>query len=57
VDVVAAAEQTFIKEDVKLSEVKPSHPRQVDGDWFVLLDAAAKVPGILLLGCEWNQTE
>ncbi|XP_056262038.1 uncharacterized protein LOC130188025 isoform X4 [Pseudoliparis swirei] len=44
VDVVAAAEQTFIKEDVKLSEVKPSHPRQVDGDWFVLLDAAAKVP-------------
>ncbi|TNN78450.1 Protein 4.1 [Liparis tanakae] len=44
VDVEAATEQTFIKEDVKLSEVKPSHPRRVDGDWFALLDDAARVP-------------
>ncbi|XP_068425786.1 uncharacterized protein [Clinocottus analis] len=50
VEVVAAAEPKpkFVREDVrppvKLLEVKPSHPRQVDDDWFVLLDVAEKVP-------------
>ncbi|KAM3614094.1 uncharacterized protein V6R79_010151 [Siganus canaliculatus] len=49
-DVVAAAEPKpeFILEDmrppVKLVEVKPAAPRQVDDDWFVLLDIAAKAP-------------
>ncbi|XP_054478342.1 LOW QUALITY PROTEIN: uncharacterized protein LOC129110178 [Anoplopoma fimbria] len=50
VDVVAATEPkpTFIMEEVwppvKLLDINPSHPRQVDDDWFVLLDVAAKVP-------------
>lgn len=54
VDVVAATEPKpkFIMEDVrppvKLVEIKPPHPRQVDDDWFMLLDVAAKAPGILL---------
>lgn len=54
VDVVAATEPKpkFIMEDVrppvKLVEIEPPHPRQVDDDWFVLLDVAAKEPGILL---------
>ncbi|XP_039662865.1 titin-like isoform X7 [Perca fluviatilis] len=50
VDVVAVTEPKpkFIMEDVrppvKLVEMKPSHPRQVDDDWFVQLNVAAKVP-------------
>lgn len=53
-DVVAVTEPKpkFIMEDVrppvKLVEMKPSHPRPVDDDWFVQLNVAAKVPGILL---------
>lgn len=52
-DVVAATvtKPKFIMEDmrppVKLVEVKPPQPRQVDDDWFVLLDVAAKKSGIL----------
>ncbi|KAE8288678.1 Protein 4.1 [Larimichthys crocea] len=48
VDVVAATvtKPKFIMEDmrppVKLVEVKPPQPRQVDDDWFVLLDVAVK---------------
>ncbi|XP_027142928.1 uncharacterized protein LOC104925498 isoform X2 [Larimichthys crocea] len=48
VDVVAATvtKPKFIMEDmkppVKLAEVKPPQPRQVDDDWFVLLDVAVK---------------
>lgn len=45
-------EPKLIMEDVrppmKLAEIKPPHPGQVDDDWFVLLDVAAKSPGILL---------
>lgn len=54
VRVAAAAEPKpkFIMQDVqpavKLVEMKPPHPRQVDDDWFVLLDVAARAPGILL---------
>lgn len=54
-DVAAAAEPKpkFILEVVthpaKPSEIKSSLPRLVDGDWFVLLDVAPKVPGILPL--------
>ncbi|XP_034731208.1 uncharacterized protein LOC117946871 isoform X14 [Etheostoma cragini] len=50
VDVGAATEPKpiFILEDVrspvKLVEMKPSHPRQIDDDWFVHLNVAAKVP-------------
>ncbi|XP_077951292.1 uncharacterized protein LOC120810753 isoform X30 [Gasterosteus aculeatus] len=50
VDVAAAAEPKpkFILKDVthpaKPLEIKPSLPRPVDGDWFVLLDVAPKVP-------------
>nr|XP_040021533.1 uncharacterized protein LOC120810753 isoform X6 [Gasterosteus aculeatus aculeatus] len=50
VDVAAAAEPKpkFILKDVthpaKPLEIKPSLPRLVDGDWFVLLDVAPKVP-------------
>ncbi|KAI3360936.1 hypothetical protein L3Q82_013144, partial [Scortum barcoo] len=50
VDVVAPTEPKpkFIMEDlrppVKLVEIKPPQPRQVDDDWFVLLDVAAKAP-------------
>ncbi|XP_070690933.1 uncharacterized protein [Pempheris klunzingeri] len=50
VDVVAAIEPKpqFIMEDVKpsvkLVEIKPPHPRQVDDDWFGLFDVAAKAP-------------
>ncbi|XP_035528044.1 uncharacterized protein LOC118335725 [Morone saxatilis] len=50
VHVVAATEPKpkFIMEDVrppvKLVEIKPPQPRQVDDDWFVLLDVAAKAP-------------
>ncbi|XP_031154802.2 uncharacterized protein LOC116049367 isoform X6 [Sander lucioperca] len=50
VDVVAVTEPKpkFIMEDVrppvKLVEMKPSHPRPVDDDWFVQLNVAAKVP-------------
>ncbi|KAL6109075.1 uncharacterized protein ACO6RY_12286 [Pungitius sinensis] len=50
VDVVTAAEPKpkFILGDVthpvQLLEIKPSHPRLVEDDWFVLLDVAAKVP-------------
>lgn len=32
---------------VKLVELKPPQPRQVDDDWFVLRDVAATSPGIL----------
>lgn len=32
---------------VKVADIKPPQPRQVDDDWFVLLDAAARSPGIL----------
>lgn len=52
-DVVAATEPKpkFIMEDVRPAVklvVKPSQPRQVDDDWFALLDVAAKIkPGIL----------
>lgn len=52
-DVVAASEPkpSSILEDiippVKLLEIKPTHPKRVDDDWFVLLSAAAKAPGIL----------
>lgn len=58
VDVVAAAEPQpkFIMEDVRppvtFVEIKPSLPRQVDDDWFVLLDVAAKVPGMCGYNCE-----
>lgn len=49
-------EPQFIMEDVrppmKLAEIKPPHPGQVDDDWFVLLDVAAKSPGILPF-CVW----
>lgn len=57
VDVVAAKtvpvpKPAFIMEDlrptVKLVETKPPQPRQVDDDWFVLLDVATKAPGIQL---------
>ncbi|KAG8010144.1 Protein 4.1 [Nibea albiflora] len=47
-DVVAATETKpkFIMEDmrppVKSVEIKPPQPRQVDDDWFVLLDVAAE---------------
>lgn len=34
---------------VKLVEIKPPQPRQVDDDWFELLDVGEKVSGILLL--------
>ncbi|XP_036930189.1 uncharacterized protein LOC119006009 isoform X12 [Acanthopagrus latus] len=53
VDVVAAKtvpvpKPAFIMEDlrptVKLVETKPPQPRQVDDDWFVLLDVATKAP-------------
>ncbi|XP_041798225.1 uncharacterized protein LOC121610272 isoform X2 [Chelmon rostratus] len=50
VRVAAAAEPKpkFIMQDVqpavKLVEMKPPHPRQVDDDWFVLLDVAARAP-------------
>lgn len=64
VDVVAATEPKpkFIMEDVrppvKLVEIKPPQPRQVDDDWFALLDVEAKAPGILLFNVWlWNQTE
>lgn len=40
-----------VRPSVKLVEIKPPQPRQVDDDWFVLLDVAAKVPGILLFLC------
>nr|XP_033496144.1 uncharacterized protein LOC117265653 isoform X2 [Epinephelus lanceolatus] len=33
-----------MRPSVKLVEIKPPQPRQVDDDWFVLLDVAAKVP-------------
>ncbi|XP_062421474.1 uncharacterized protein LOC119198074 isoform X3 [Pungitius pungitius] len=50
VDVVAAAEPKpkfilgEVTHPVQLLEIKPSHPRLVKDDWFVLLDVAAKVP-------------
>ncbi|KAM8868819.1 uncharacterized protein AB9W97_016473 isoform 7-T9 [Spinachia spinachia] len=50
VDVVAASEPkpTFllgqVTHPVTLLEIKPSHSRLVDDDWFVLLDVAAKGP-------------
>lgn len=39
------------EEFVELSsvEIKPPQPREMDGDWFELLDVAPKVPGILPL--------
>ena len=41
-----------IRLPVKLVEFKPPQPRQVVDDWFVLIDTAAKQPGILsLYGC------
>lgn len=44
-------EPKLIMEDVrppmKLAEIKPAHPGQLDDNWFVLLDVAAKSPGIL----------
>lgn len=54
-DVVEAAEQRGkIMEDVRppvqMVEIEPRRAK-VDDDWFVLLDAAARVPGILLFGC------
>ncbi len=54
VDVVTVTEPKpkFIMQDmrppVKLVETEPPRPRQVDDDWFVLLDVAAKESGILL---------
>ncbi|XP_042345174.1 uncharacterized protein LOC121945189 isoform X7 [Plectropomus leopardus] len=50
VNVVAATEpkpklmMEDVRPPVKLVEIKPPQPRQVDDDWFVLLDVAAKVP-------------
>lgn len=41
-----------IRLPVKLVEFKPPQPSEVDDDWFVLLDTAAKQPGIpSLYGC------
>lgn len=54
VGVVAATEPKpkFILEDMrppmKLVEITPPHPRQVDDDWLGLLNVAVKAPGILL---------
>ena len=61
--------QKFIMEDVrpplKFVEIKPPQPREVDDDWFVLLDVAAKVPGTLMfssfsffvaVAVKWNET-
>ncbi|XP_033983705.1 uncharacterized protein LOC117480474 isoform X3 [Trematomus bernacchii] len=50
VQVVAAIDQKpkYLMEDVrppvKFVEVKTSHPRRIDDDWFVQLDVAAKEP-------------
>nr|XP_046256671.1 uncharacterized protein LOC124065372 isoform X14 [Scatophagus argus] len=49
VDVIAAAEPKpkpvmDLRPPVKLVEVTVPYPRQVDDDWFVLLDVAAKTP-------------
>lgn len=54
VDIVAPTKPKpkFIVEDVKPAvtlEIKPPQSPVVDDDWFVLLDVAEKLPGILLL--------
>lgn len=54
VQVVAAIDQKpkYLMEDVrppvKFVEVKTSHPRRIDDDWFVQQDVAAKERGIIL---------
>ncbi|KAM7420588.1 hypothetical protein PAMA_015018 [Pampus argenteus] len=50
VDVVAPVEPKLksimkdVKSPVKFVAIEPPQPREVDDDWFVLLDVAAKVP-------------
>lgn len=53
-----------VRPPVKFVEIKPPQPREVDDDWFVLLDVAAKEPGILTISffffvavtVKWNET-